>query len=122
MDGVTVMAGGGAFDTGKVNLQAGKKIGDLDIALTFDYLTTTGENLRIDQDSMGNSGDTRDSVDAYALVDLPLIAKDFYENLEVRGIVKNIFDKVYEDPAPASVPGDFPREGISFLFDVMVKF
>lgn len=57
-------------------------------------------------------------MDAYALVDLTLIAYDFYQNLEVRGIVKNLFDKVYEDPAPASVPGDFPREGISVLFDV----
>ncbi len=79
-------------------------------------------NLFVSGERPRAKGDIRDPLDAYALVDLTLIAKNFYKNLEVRGMIKNLFDKDYEDPAIASVPGDLPREGISVLFDVMVRY
>ncbi|MDH3973880.1 MAG: TonB-dependent receptor [Deltaproteobacteria bacterium] len=60
MDGVIFTAAGGSYDTGKVNLQAGKKWDELDIASSVDYYSTYGARLNVDSDILGNSGKTRD--------------------------------------------------------------
>jgi len=76
----------------------------------------SGERHRADSDS-------RNALPAYALVDLTLIAKDFFPNFEVRGTVHNLFDKRYTDPAPPNtVENDFPREGLSLMFEALYKF
>ena len=63
IDGIIVTGGGGKFDTGKFNIQAGKKRGDLDIVFSLDYFETTGERLKIDSDVLGNAGYTNDFED-----------------------------------------------------------
>lgn len=72
------------------------------------------------------SGDTRGKMPSYTTVDLALIAKNIYKNLEIRGSVHNLFDKKYKDPdtsgAARLIPNDFPREGISALMSVSYKF
>ena len=67
--------------------------------------------------------DTRSPKPAYALVDVALIAKEFIKGLEITGTVKNLFDKKYQDPSePGTVPGDYPREGISFYAEAQYKY
>ena len=62
----------------------------------------------------------------YTTVDLALIAKNIYKNLEIKGSVHNLLDKRYRDPdtsgASKLMPNDFPREGISTLISVSYKF
>lgn len=72
------------------------------------------------------SGDTRGKMPHYTTVDLNLIAKNIYKNLEIKGSVHNLFDKKYKDPDTSGslnrIPNDFPREGISALVTVSYKF
>jgi outer membrane cobalamin receptor len=79
----------------------------------------TGERPRV-------SGDDRGDMPSYTTVDLTLIAKNFYKNLEVRGIIHNLFDTEYEDPdmsgAQKLIPYDYPREGISALLEFSYRF
>ncbi|TAK09101.1 MAG: TonB-dependent receptor [Candidatus Manganitrophaceae bacterium] len=58
IDGVIVSGGRGTFDTGRYNVQAGKRFGDLDVAFFIDYATTDGPKLRVEQDAIGRSGTT----------------------------------------------------------------
>ncbi len=72
------------------------------------------------------SGDTRGKMPSYTTVDLALIAKNIYKNLEIKGTVHNMLDKRYKDPDTSGssklIPNDFPREGISALVSVSYKF
>lgn len=79
MDGVIVSGGGGSFDTGKANLQTGKKVNDVEVALSLDYLHTLGPKLSIDQDILGKSGNTKDFEDKFD-GSLKIAYKDFAFN------------------------------------------
>jgi outer membrane cobalamin receptor len=72
------------------------------------------------------SGDDRGDMPSYTTVDLTLIAKNFWKNLEVRGMIHNLFDEEYEDPDMSGqlqqIPYDYPREGISALIEFSYKF
>ncbi len=72
------------------------------------------------------SGDTRDDMPSYTTVDMTLIAKNFYKNLEIRGMIHNLFDEEYEDPdmsgAQQLIPDDYPRAGISALVEFSYRF
>ena len=69
------------------------------------------------------TGDDRDYMSGYAVVNTTLIAKKFlkgYEGLELRGSIYNLFDKDYTSPEPQTFPDDMPRPGRHFL--VKVKY
>jgi iron complex outermembrane receptor protein len=71
-------------------------------------------------------GETRPEMPDYTTVDLAVTARDFYKTLEIQLAVHNLFDQRYKDPDTSgianSIPGDFPREGISVLANVLYKF
>ena len=76
--------------------------------------------------------DSKNDIGGYGVVDLTLIGRNFYKNLEIRASVYNLFDKKYADPEKYSDPaqrpdrslleGDFPREGRSFIIEARYKF
>jgi len=70
-------------------------------------------------------GDTRPEMPDYATVDLAVTARDFFKGMEVQLAVHNLFDKRFSDPdtsgAANNIPGDFPREGISVLANLVYK-
>jgi iron complex outermembrane receptor protein len=72
------------------------------------------------------AGDTRSELPSYTTVDLTLVARNFYKNLEIVGTVHNLLDHRYRDPdrsgALAKIPGDLPREGISGYLTVAYRF
>lgn len=72
------------------------------------------------------SGDLRGKIPSYTTVDLALIARNIYKNLEIKGTVHNLLDKRYRDPDTSGssklIPNDFPREGISALISISYKF
>jgi outer membrane receptor for ferrienterochelin and colicin len=71
-------------------------------------------------------GDTRPEMPDYTVVDLAVTLKNFYKTLELQAAVHNLFDQRFSDPdtsgAQQRVPGDFPREGVSFLLTASCKF
>jgi iron complex outermembrane receptor protein len=69
-------------------------------------------------------GDTRNDLSSSTLVDLTLIAKKFYETLEIRGSVYNLFDEDYRDPSPfpVQVPNDYPTNERMFLIEARYTF
>ena len=88
----------------------------------FMYLHANA-NVLVSGERTRAAEDTRDPMPAYALVDTTLIVKDFHKGLEIRGMIHNLLDKQYSDPAPAgTLSNDLPREGISFLLEALYKF
>ena len=72
-----------------------------------------------------DSGDKRDDMSGYGIVNVTLIAKKFlkgYEGLELRGSVYNLFNKDYTSPAKTQLPNDTPRPGRNFMVEVKYKF
>jgi len=78
-------------------------------------------------------GDTRKKMPDYTTVDLAVTLKNFYRTLEIQGTVRNLFDHRYKDPDTSGgnvnlagtgpkVPGDFPREGISWFVTASYRF
>ncbi|NUO08495.1 MAG: TonB-dependent receptor [Candidatus Brocadia sp.] len=68
------------------------------------------------------AGDTRDDLPAYALLNLSVIAKEFFKTMEVQGTVFNLLDKDYSDPGPISIPEDLPRPGRTFFIGLSYQF
>ena len=67
-------------------------------------------------------GDDRDDLPAYALLNLSIIAKEFFKTMEVQGTVFNLLDKDYSDPGPTSIPDDLPRPGRTFFVGLSYQF
>ena len=77
----------------------------------------------ISGDRVREEADTRDDSPGYAIVDLTLIAKEFFNNLEVKASLFNLFDKNYNDPAPMNtIHHDLPRPGRSFFLEFSYDF
>jgi outer membrane receptor for ferrienterochelin and colicin len=69
------------------------------------------------------AADPRRDVPAYALMNVTLIAKNFWRTLELSGTLYNLFDVDYVDPAGLNtVPGDYPRPGRSVFVKATYKF
>lgn len=67
--------------------------------------------------------DVRDESPGYALVNLTLTAKEFFNTLKIRASIFNLFDKEYDDPAPRALPNDdLPRPGRTFHITADYKF
>jgi len=80
-----------------------------------------------------DKGDSRKEMPAYTTVDLAVTLKNFFSTLEIQGVVRNLFDQRYDDPDTSGgavnlagtgpkVPGDFPREGISWFVTASYRF
>lgn len=71
-------------------------------------------------------GETRPSMPSYTTVDLAITAKNIIQNLELQASIHNLFDERFHDPdtsgALNKVPGDFPREGISWFLTAKYRF
>jgi len=51
----------------------------------------------------------------HALLNLSVIAKEFFKTMEVQGTVFNLLNKDYSDPGPISIPDDLSRPGRTFF-------
>lgn len=71
-------------------------------------------------------GDPRTESSPYTTVNLTIVARNFIDNLELTGTVRNLFDERQSDPdtsgALNKIPGDLPREGISGFISATYKF
>ncbi len=77
----------------------------------------------ISDDRVRAEKDTRSDSPGYAITNLTLIAKDFFKDMKVKASLFNLFDKKYDDPAPANtISTDLPRQGRTFFIEVEYKF
>lgn len=71
------------------------------------------------------SGDTRSQVPTHTTVDLTVTAFALSRRLAAQLAIHNLFNKQFTDPDTSgsanSVPGDFPREGISVMANLRLK-
>ena len=69
------------------------------------------------------TGDERETVDGYVLVDATLTARNLYKGLEVFASVYNLFDTEYTSPSIAnSFPDDYPMPGRTFWAGLRYNF
>ncbi len=67
--------------------------------------------------------DTRDDSPGYAIVNLTMIAKEFYKDMKIKASVFNLLDKDYNDPAVINtIPTDLPRPGRTFFVGLEYGF
>ena len=66
-------------------------------------------------------GDTRDALSSYTLVDTAFLIEDIIEGMDIKFIVKNIFDKTYYYPSSTST-SDYTRPGRDYSMSVGYKF
>jgi outer membrane receptor protein involved in Fe transport len=55
-----ISAGGGSFETGRVNIIHGQQYGDVDVLASLTYNTTDGAQQRVESDAIGQAGNTDD--------------------------------------------------------------
>lgn len=112
-----------AKNSGKTVADVPKHRGNLGINWAACKYLNANTNLLVMGGRKRPEGDTRKSLPAYPLLDITLIAKNFYKTAEIRASIHNLFDRDYGDPAPANkVPGDFPQPGVEFRMDASFKF
>ncbi len=66
--------------------------------------------------------DLLDKMPSYAVINLSVIAKEFFKELEIQGTVYNLLDKDYADPAQDSIPNGSPRPGRHFFVGFEYEF
>jgi len=109
--------------TGKRLPEVSTHYGNVGVNWELSKYLNLNSNLLVVGSRSRDATDTRPKLKGYEVVDLTLIAKNFYETMEVRVYINNLFDETYFDPAPVStVASDFPRQGINFMIDVSMKF
>ncbi|MDH3973436.1 MAG: TonB-dependent receptor [Deltaproteobacteria bacterium] len=110
--------------------------GNVGFNLALGRYVNANANLLVVGPRPRDSNDPREKVNGYEVVDLTLIAKNFFKNLEIRGSVYNLFDEKYADPEKYTeqaqrdietislnlLGSDFPREGRSFVLEARYKF
>ncbi|MDQ1271620.1 MAG: hypothetical protein QG591_250 [Planctomycetota bacterium] len=64
----------------------------------------------------------RDDLPSYAVLNLSILARDFFKTMEVQGTVFNLLDKDYHDPATVAVPDDAPQPGRTFFVGLSYQF
>lgn len=71
-------------------------------------------------------GEGRSTMPSYATVDLAATVRNLWNSVDWQVAVHNLLNKRYYDPdtsgAANLVPGDFPREGISFMTTLRMAF
>jgi outer membrane receptor protein involved in Fe transport len=69
------------------------------------------------------AGDLRAPLDAYALANVAVRLRRVYKTLEFVGVIHNLFDERYADPAPlGGLPDDYPRAGRSARLQAAFRF
>ena len=77
----------------------------------------------ISDDRARTEEDTRDDSPGYALLNLTMIAKEFFNNMEIKASIFNLLDKDYNDPSEVNtLPTDLPRPGRTFFIGFDYRF
>jgi len=83
---------------------------------SYNHLFLKGKTKRATTDS-------RDNVDAYAVLDTSLVVDNFYEGMKLRVSIKNLLDKRYFHPSRYGLlEDDYEQTGRNFMFDMSYKF
>ncbi len=95
------------------------------VGVNFELTKYLNANLHafISDDRARAEKDDRDDSPGYALLNLTLIAKEFFNDMKIKASLFNLLDKDYNDPAPINtIPTDLPRPGRTFFIELNYKF
>lgn len=68
-------------------------------------------------------GDDRKDLSGFGIVNVTLLARNFFKGLEVRGSVYNLLDESYAYiQTQDTLPGDFPQPGRNFMVELRYEF
>jgi iron complex outermembrane receptor protein len=68
-------------------------------------------------------GDDREDLSGFGIVNVTLIARNFFKGLEVRGSVYNLLDTSYDYvQTQDTLPGDFPQPERNFMVELRYEF
>ena len=90
------------------------------VGVNFEITKYLNANLHafISDDRVREQDDERDDSPGYALLNLTLIAKEFFNDLKIKASLNNLLDKDYNDPSPINtLPDDLPRPGRNFFIE-----
>jgi iron complex outermembrane receptor protein len=96
--------------------------GNFGLNLTVGKYVNLQPHIFVSAERLRAEGDSRDPTGSYGLFDLAAIIKNFYKTLEIRASIHNILDRGYVNPAPSTLPGDYPQEGRNFFVEASYKF
>jgi iron complex outermembrane receptor protein len=96
--------------------------GNLGLNLALGKYVNIQPHLFLSAERPRAQGDLRDPVGEYALVDLAAVIKNFYKTLRVRVSIHNLLDREFDNPAPMTLPGDYPQQGRDFFIEAGYKF
>ena len=66
-----------------------------------------------------DESDERDDNSSYALLNLSLTVKEFFNDMKIKASLFNLLDKNYTDPSPVNtLPHDIPRPGRTFFIEL----
>lgn len=68
------------------------------------------------------TGDTRNEIADYILVDLTLQRKNLFRGVELTLAARNVFDEDAREPSDGKIPNDFPMEGRSLWAELRGRF
>ena len=107
----------------------GERVADapgLQLYLTGNWQFRPNHSLDIQYFWIGDrergTGDTREDINDYSLVNLTLHRTNIAENWDVTLAARNIFDKNIREPSQAVITDDYPMEGRSFWAEVSFHY
>ncbi len=103
---------------------AAKHKGNFGVNVEYPKYINTNLNAFVSGKRYRKTGDSRNGngMPSYALLNLSVTGKNFFNSLEIQGTIFNLLDKDYEDPGSTSIPDDLPRPGRTFFIGVEYQF
>lgn len=97
---------------------------ELYLAADWRFLPNWSANARVHwvADRRRAAGDTRAAVDDYTWTDLTLRRSDIADHFELALKISNLFDVDAREPAPTSIPDDYPLEGRGVWLELRSSF
>lgn len=112
-----------AEEKGELLPRVPKHKGNIGINMGITKYLNANLHTFISDDRARKKGDEREDNSGYALVNLTLTAKEFFNKLKIKASLFNLLDKKYSDPTSSNaVPDDYPRPGRTFFIELGYKF
>lgn len=99
--------------------------GNVGVNLAFGDYVNINSNMQAVGERVRVKGDPRDDLPGYEVVDLSIIFKNFFNGLELRGSVYNLFDEKYREATKYGtlyVDSDQPAPGRSTMLELRDAF
>ncbi len=101
-----------------------KHKGNFGVNVEYPKYINTNLNAFVSGKRYRQAGDSRNDngMPSYAVFNLSVIGKNFFNTMKIQGTIFNLLDKDYSDPGATSIPDDLPRPGRTFFIGLSYQF